>query len=186
MTAGFRFSIAGRPNGLGESPTTFETKHVFLLRHAKSSWEDPALADHDRPLAPRGRRAARLIGEHLRCSQADISLVLCSSARRARETVKLARPSGQIRVESGLYGASAEQLLRRLRRVPEEVDAVMLVGHNPAIQQLAVGLVGAETELAARKFPTGALATLTFGGLWGELAWGEADLAAFVVPRELA
>jgi phosphohistidine phosphatase len=162
-----------------------ETKHLFLLRHAKSSWEDLALADHDRPLAPRGRKAAKLIEKHLQSSQIEISLVLCSSARRARQTVELVNPSGQIRIEPGLYEASADQLLRRLHRVPDEVEALMLVGHNPAIQELAVGLLGSETELAAAKFPTGALATLRFAGAWRELRWGAADLAAFVTPKEL-
>ena len=162
-----------------------ETKHLCLLRHAKSSWDDPALPDHARPLAPRGRKAAKVIGECLRRSGIEISLVLCSSARRACETVKLVGPSGQIEIEHELYGASADELLCRLRDVAEDVETMLLVGHNPAIQELAVGLVGAETELAARKFPTGALATLTFAGPWRELTWGDADLAAFVTPREL-
>jgi phosphohistidine phosphatase len=162
-----------------------QTKHLLLLRHAKSSWDDPALADHDRPLAPRGRKAATLIGKHLRSRRIGISLVVCSSARRACETVELVHPPGRIQIEPGLYDASADQLLHRLRRVPEEVEAVMLVGHNPAIQELALGLVGAETELTGRKFPTGALATLTFTAPWRELNWRDADLAAFVTPREL-
>jgi phosphohistidine phosphatase len=162
-----------------------ETKHVFLLRHAKSSWDDSSLPDHDRPLAPRGRDAAKRIGRHLHDSQTRISLVLCSPARRARQTLELVRPSGDIHVESELYGASADQLLGRLRRVPEEVDAVLLIGHNPAIQDVAVGLIGPGTDLAAKKFPTGALATLTCAGRWRELEWGRAELVAFVTPKEL-
>jgi phosphohistidine phosphatase SixA len=79
--------------------------------------------------------------------------VLCSSARRARATLDLVAASGEIQIERGLYGASADQLLERLRRVPDEVDAVMLIGHNPAILDLAVGLVGGASELAVRKFP---------------------------------
>lgn len=114
-----------------------------------------------------------------------ISLVLCSSARRARETLDLIAASGEIQIERELYGASADQLLERLRRVPDEVDAVMLIGHNPAIQDLAVGLVGGASELSARKFPTGALATLTLTGPWRALAPRHAELAAFVTPREL-
>lgn len=161
------------------------TKQLLLLRHAKSSWDDPALADHDRPLAPRGRKAAKLIGEHMRSRRIGISLVLCSSALRAHQTVELVNPAAEIRIESGLYAASAEQLLGRLRRIPEPVEALMLVGHNPAIQELTVGLVGPDTELSGRKFPTGALATLTFDGPWRELEWADADLAAFIRPREL-
>ncbi len=160
-------------------------KHLLLLRHAKSSWDDPALADHDRPLAARGRKASKLIGAHLRREQIEISLVLCSSARRARETLELVAPSGEVRIERELYGASADELLERLHRVPDEVAEVMLIGHNPAFQDLAVALVGAGSELASRKFPTGALATLMFTGPWRALEHGHAELAAFVTPREL-
>ena len=119
-----------------------EAKRLLLLRHAKSSWDDPALADHDRPLAPRGRRAAKLIGEHLRENQIGVSLVLCSSARRARETLDLVQTPGEVLIERELYGASADELLARLRRVPDQRGTVMLIGHNPAIEDLAVGLAG--------------------------------------------
>ncbi len=162
-----------------------ELKHLLLLRHAKSSWDDPALGDHDRPLAPRGRKAAKLIGAHLRREQIGSSLVLCSSARRARETLELVSPSGEIQIEDGLYGASADELLGRLRQVPDEVDCALLIGHNPAIQDLAAGLVADSAGLATRKFPTGALATLTFAGTWSELDFRRAKLDAFVRPREL-
>ncbi|MGZ4274048.1 MAG: SixA phosphatase family protein [Solirubrobacteraceae bacterium] len=163
-----------------------ETKQLLLLRHAKSSWDDPSLADHDRPLAPRGHRAAKRIGAHLQGEQIPVDLVLCSSARRARDTLDLVAPPGEIRIERELYGATAAELIERLRRVPDDVGAVMLVGHEPAIRDLAVGLAGEGSELADRKFPTGALATLTFTGPWSALAPDRADLAAFVTPRELA
>jgi phosphohistidine phosphatase len=162
-----------------------EAKRLLLLRHAKSSWDDSALADHDRPLTARGRRAAKLIGAHLRRERIRVSLVLCSSARRARETLDLVAAPGEAQIERELYGASADELLERLRRVPEEVDAVMLIGHNPAIQDLAVRLVGGGSELGERKFPTGALATLTFTGPWRALQPKRAELAAFVRPRDL-
>lgn len=162
-----------------------ETRRLLLLRHAKSSWDDLSLADHDRPLAARGRKAAKLIGAYLRREQIRTSLVLCSSALRARETLDLIRPSGEIRIERELYGASADQLLERLHRVPDELDAVMLIGHNPAIQALAVDLVGGGSELAGRKFPTAGLATLTFAGPWRELQTGQGELVAFVRPKDL-
>jgi phosphohistidine phosphatase len=164
---------------------TATTKRLFLLRHAKSSWDDPTLSDHERPLAPRGRKAAERMSGHLGDHDVDISLVLCSSARRTRETVDLVAPPGEIRVEPGLYGASADQLLDRLRHVPEEVPSVMLVGHNPAIHELAIDLAGPGTDLADRKFPTGALATFSFAGAWAALEPGRATLEGFVVPREL-
>ena len=160
-------------------------KRLFLLRHAKSSWDDPALDDHDRPLSARGRRAASLIGAYLDRQQVDIALVLCSSARRTRETLALISAPGEICIERELYGVSADQLLARLRRVPDDVAAVMLIGHNPAIHDLAVSLAASPGDLAARKFPTGALATLTFAGPWHALEPGHADLAGFVTPRQL-
>ena len=151
-----------------------QTKRLLLLRHAKSSWDDPSLADHDRPLAPRGRKAAKRICEYLRDEEIEVSLVLCSSARRARETLERVQPPGEVMIEPGLYGASASQLLERVRRVPDDFDSVMLIGHNPALEDLTLALARPGTELAGQKFPTGALATLTFSGPWHALAPGEA------------
>ena len=155
------------------------------MRHAKSSWDDPSLADEDRPLAPRGREAATRIRAYVRRERIPVGLVLCSSARRARETLDLVTPPGEILIEHELYRATAAGLLERLRRVPDEVDVVMLIGHEPAIRDLAVGLVGRESELDERKFPTAGLATLTITGPWNSLAPDGADLTAFVTPREL-
>jgi phosphohistidine phosphatase len=162
-----------------------ERRRLLLLRHAKSSWDDPTLDDHARPLAPRGREAAKLISKHLRDEGIEISLVLCSSARRAVETVGLVAPTGELRIAPGLYAASADQLLECLQSVPPDAETVMLVGHNPSIQELATDLAGDPSELEGRKFPTGALATLSFGRPWPELAFGEADLVSFVTPRQL-
>jgi phosphohistidine phosphatase len=165
-------------------------KRLFLLRHAKSSWDDPSLDDHDRPLAPRGRRASALIAEHMDRNRIEPAFVLCSSARRTRETLELVRPGlgpVEVRVERGLYGASSEALLRRLREVPGEVDSVMLIGHQPAIQELALHLAaeGSELEQLRAKFPTAALATLSFAGEWKELGEGDAELIAYVKPKQL-
>jgi phosphohistidine phosphatase len=162
-----------------------DAKRLLLLRHAKSSWDDPTLADHDRPLAPRGRKAAKLLGAYLRREQIPVSLVLCSSARRARETLELVEPPGDVQIEQQLYGASAERLLKRVRQLPETRDAVMLIAHNPGIQDLTVCLTSDDGDVAEQKFPTGALAVLTFAGPWRALRAGGAELAAFVTPREL-
>ena len=162
-----------------------DSKRLLLLRHAKSSWDDPALADHDRPLAPRGRKAAKRIGKRLRADQAPVSLVLCSSARRARETVDLVAPPGPVEIEDELYGASADMLLRRLRQVAEDTTSVMLVGHNPAMHDLATALLSEVDQRAVETFPTGALATLTFPGPWRALAARRAELVSFLKPREL-
>jgi phosphohistidine phosphatase len=164
-----------------------EAKRLFLLRHAKSSWQDPELDDHDRPLAPRGRRAAKLMAEHLRGTGIRPSFVLCSSALRARETLDELAVEGEVRIERELYAASEGELLERLQRVPDTVESTMLIGHNPAIQSLAMSLAGGGTELARvqRKFPTGALAALTFAGDWSGLRPASAELAAFVRPKQL-
>ena len=163
---------------------------LLVLRHAKSSWDDPELGDHDRPLAPRGRRAAKAMAEHLRREQVAPELVLCSSALRTRETLDLVSPAlgdAAVSVEEGLYAASADNLLARLRAVEDDVDSVMLVGHNPGLEQLALGLAGSGDELPEmqRKYPTGALATLDFAGRWRDLAPGSAELTAFVKPKQL-
>ena len=165
-------------------------KRLFLLRHAKSSWDDPGLDDHDRPLAPRGLRASALIADHVRQSGIRPDLVLSSSARRTRETLDRVRPSlgpAEVLIERDLYGASSEHLLQRLRTVPDEIESVMLVGHQPAIQDLALRLAaeGPELEALRGKFPTAALATLTFEGDWSELGQQGSQLAAYVKPKQL-
>lgn len=166
-------------------------KRLFLLRHAKSSWDDPQLADHDRPLAPRGRRAAKAIAKHLRREDVVPEVVLCSSARRARETLELILPAlgkdPSILIESELYGTPANELLERLRRLPEATGSAMLIGHNPAIQELALSLVAQGSERAAieGKYPTAGLAALSFEGSWSELDLGAADLVSFVTPKTL-
>jgi phosphohistidine phosphatase len=159
---------------------------LYLLRHAKSSWDEPALADRDRPLAARGRDAANRIGHHLRSEQITPALVLCSSARRTRETLDRLHLDAPVEIEDGLYGASADELLARLRRLSDDVETVLLIGHNPAIQDLASTLAGGSSPLRDRKYPTGGLATLAFTGSWSELQPGGAELLAFVIPRELS
>ena len=166
-------------------------KTLYLLRHAKSSWDDPGLADHDRPLAPRGRKAAKLIAKHLRSSEIAPALVLCSPARRTRETLEAIAPAlgddGAVEFEHDIYGASAGELLDRLREIPDTIESAMLIGHNPSIQTLALTLAGGggDLETLGLKDPTGALATLTFEGSWADLDPGAAELAGFVRPRDL-
>jgi phosphohistidine phosphatase len=166
-------------------------KTLYLLRHAKSSWDDPGLTDHDRPLAPRGRRATKLLAQHLRRDGIAPELVLCSSARRARETFEGIAPAlgdeAEVHFESELYGATEHDLLERLRAVPDEIESVLLIGHNPAIQALALTLAAAgdELEKIARKYATGALATLAFARSWHELGAASAALEAFVRPKDL-
>jgi phosphohistidine phosphatase len=166
-------------------------KRLFLLRHAKSSWDDPGLADRERPLAPRGRRAAKAMGDHLRRKRIAPAVVLCSPARRAQETLERIAPSlgddATVLIEPELYSASAGDLLERLRRLPDTTGSALLVGHNPAVQDLALTLAGGGPRRAAmeRKYPTAGLATLTFEASWSELDAGMADLVDFVTPKRL-
>ncbi|MGN6867982.1 MAG: SixA phosphatase family protein [Solirubrobacteraceae bacterium] len=168
------------------------SKRLFILRHAKSSWDDPGLADHERPLAPRGRRAVEAIAAHLNAAGITPELVLCSSARRTRETLEGVAVGGEHVIESDLYGANCQAVLERLHRVPEEIGSVMLVGHNPTLQALVIHLAngdgatnGSPLVEVRRKFPTGALATLTFDGTWLELSSRSARLASYVRPKSL-
>ncbi len=169
------------------------TRTLYLLRHAKSSWSDPWLGDHDRPLNGRGKQAVKRLRRHMAGTGIAPDLVLCSSAQRTvmtLEGISRALPgTATVLVEDGLYGAESSHLLDRLHEVPDDVGSVMLIGHNPGIEMLASLLIGAGDDdlrrRAAAKFPTGALASLTFDRAWHILERGDATLQAFVVPRDL-
>ena len=170
-------------------------KTLFLLRHAKSSWSEPGLADFDRPLNERGRRAAPLIARHLADGGPLPDLILCSAARRTRETLALMLPvlarDAVLRIESGLYGADAATLLKRLKHIETAVDCVLVIAHNPGIEDLAAGICGGGPEPMRRrmdeKFPTAALAAFTLDAArWSSLREGAATLTDFVLPKDLA
>ena len=173
------------------------TKRLYLLRHAKSSWEDGRVPDHDRPLSPRGHRAAALLAEHLRGAEIRPEYVLCSSARRTRETLEGVLGDAGALIEPALYTAGCGQLLARLRQVPDAVGSVMVIGHNPAMQILVLELAGrtaghrspagpeSPLEQIARKLPTGALVTLELDGRWSELTPAASRLVEYVRPKAL-
>jgi phosphohistidine phosphatase len=165
---------------------------LVLLRHAKSSWDDPGLPDVDRPLAPRGERAADRMGEYLSAEPIAPDLVVCSSALRARQTLARVLPSlgseVEIRIDPVVYTFDDEVLLERLRRVPADVSTVLLVGHNPAMQELSLRLIdrGERLEDLRQKYPTGALAEIAFtSGRWDALPDAPGELTRFVVPARL-
>lgn len=164
-----------------------ETHRLYVLRHAKSSWDDPGERDHDRALAPRGRRAVKLLARYVQDNQIEPELILCSTARRAVETLEGVDPPGERVIESLLYGAGYDQLVERLRQVPEERSSVMIVGHNPALQVLVMRLAGPGEWLddIRRKYPTGALATLEFAVPWSRIEAGTAHLTDYVRPKAL-
>lgn len=183
-----------RRGGRDNHPSV-SSRRLYVLRHAKSSWEDAALPDHDRPLSPRGRRAAAQVGDHVNRTGIAPQQILCSSALRTRETLRGVMGDVPASVEPGLYGAACRDLIARLRQVPDEVESVMLIGHNPALQSLVLKLardgagppVGGETPLQqiGRKFPTGALATLQFDGPWSAIEHRSATLVDYVRPKAL-
>ncbi len=167
-------------------------RHIWLLRHAKSSWDDASLPDEDRPLAPRGARAAAAMSAYLSSAGINPALVLCSSGLRARQTlaavVASLGPELEVRIEPGLYTFDAEVVLERLRQIDDAVTSVMVVGHNPALQDLALMLApgGPARAAVAEKLPTGALVGIDVpDGSWASLAPGAGAISRFVTPRSL-
>jgi phosphohistidine phosphatase len=167
-----------------------DARRLHLLRHAKSSWDDPTLADAERPLAPRGHKAAKRIAGWAGRHDVRPQVVVCSSAVRARQTLQRVIPGlgePEVLIEASLYAASAEMLLARVQALPDQVEEAMLIGHNPGIQELVL-LLAEEGELrvrAAAKLPTGALATLEADVRWAKIKPGHMRLSSFVVPRDL-
>ena len=171
------------------------SKTVLLLRHAKAARGDPEQADFDRPLSKRGRRDAPALGAWMREHDLKPDLILCSDARRARETCEAVAealaPAAPTLNERGLYMVNASALLHRLRRIADSVSCVLLVGHNPGLHELAAGLAeetATESPALARlreKFPTCALARLDFeGARWQELGPGKGRLSLLVTPAD--
>jgi phosphohistidine phosphatase len=168
-------------------------KTLYLLRHAKSSWDDPSLDDRDRPLAGRGRKAAQRMATELARQPLNVDLVLCSSATRARQTLKVLLPAFgehvEVRYPDWLYGAHADEILDRLRRLDEAVQTLLVVGHNPSLQDLALDLAGdgdrAALEQLRQKFPTGAMATITTRTTWSGMGPSVGYLESMLAPRTL-
>lgn len=174
-------------------------KTLYLLRHAKSAWDDAGLADHDRPLTARGEHAATRIGRYLDDRGVRPELILCSTARRASDTLDLvlaeigggdAAATIPVERERGLYLCGPRVLLERIRDVPDGVHTLMLMAHNPDLHHLATSLVIAGEPQArahlTEKFPTGACAIIAFDAArWRDVAPGTGRLADFVRPRAL-
>ena len=170
-------------------------RRLILLRHAKSAWPDD-VPDLDRPLAPRGRRDAAAAGRWLRKSDHVPDRVLCSTARRARETWQLAeeklaaRP--QTTFEQRVYGAASAQLLDLARQTPAAVGTLLIVGHDPAMRALTLELASVQpgdtgAEAIGRvqaKYPTAAIAVLAFTVGWPDLDDGQARLEVFATPSD--
>jgi phosphohistidine phosphatase len=165
-----------------------ETRRLIVLRHAKSAWTDDDLLDHERPLAARGLRDAPRLGRWLADNQYLPEHVVCSTARRTKETWQ--RVAGElpgapsVDYDDELYGGGPEEFLAAVRRVPETVTTLALVGHEPGVGELTLQLAGYgdDTRDVQAKFPTGAAAVLATDDSWDDLA--AARLVAFVRPRD--
>jgi phosphohistidine phosphatase len=170
-------------------------KTLFLLRHAKAVPAESAEEDAERVLAPRGRRQARALAGWFRAKELAPERILSSPAARTRETLDLVRTGFTggadlvVELDPRLYLASWPTILDRLRRVPEETNSVMVVGHNPGLHELAVSLaVMAPRRLRhalTSKFPTGALAFFAVGRPWREFNRASIDLLDYVTPADL-
>jgi phosphohistidine phosphatase len=169
-------------------------RRLMLLRHAKSDWTRPGTRDHERALAPRGREAAPRIGRYMARHGLTPDLVVCSTATRTRETWDLVAPAfaaGPPAIyEDRLYEASPDALIGVIKETKDSAHALMLVGHNPGLHNLAQRLI-ASGDIEARqrlseKFPTGALAVIDFAiDDWRKLHPRSGRLDRFVVPRAL-
>jgi phosphohistidine phosphatase len=171
-------------------------RRLVLLRHAKSAWPD--MPDHERPLAWRGQRDAPVMGRWLRAVGLVPDLVLCSTARRARETWQLAQ-SGlgavpPVRFDDRVYEASPAALLDLIRRESGAAETLLVVGHDPGVPGLALTLAGAGPDAypgggmldrMRAKFPTATIAVFGCTGNWDGLGPGSARLACFIIPRDL-
>jgi phosphohistidine phosphatase len=160
---------------------------LIILRHAKSAWPD--VADHDRPLAPRGLRDAPNAGRWLHDAGYVPDRVICSTARRARETYHLAQAhfgaEPPVDYEDGLYGADVDEVLEFVHATPDTTSRLMLVGHEPWVSDITLHLArsGEAIERVRVKYPTAGIAVLSVGGSWAELGEGTAVLKDFHTPR---
>ncbi|MEU8982166.1 histidine phosphatase family protein [Streptomyces sp. NPDC048309] len=166
-------------------------RRLVVLRHAKSAWPE-GVSDHERPLAPRGRRDAPAAGRALAEADCLPDLALCSTAVRARQTWELAAEQWgtppPVRLDERLYAAEVPELLAAVREVPDQVGTLLLIGHNPGLEELVLDLAGDGLDDALdhvrTKFPTSAVAVLAWhGSSWRELAPGTALLTDVAVPR---
>ena len=170
-------------------------KTVTLFRHAKSGYKDnPAVADIDRPLADRGEEAAPKMGREIRKCKLRPDLILCSPSVRTRQTLALALPeawdaSPEVHFDTRVYEGTAQMLIKLLRKLPDQVRHVMIVGHNPALQELAIALTppgSPAREAFKEKLATAAVVSFDFDAArWRSLAPATGQLQLSISPNML-
>lgn len=172
-------------------------KYLYLLRHAKSSWDPPGVADRERALNARGIRACGLLANHFRECGIVPSVVWCSTARRTRETLERIfvragwdLTATHINYADDLYLASPDTIAAHVRLSGDQAGSVLVVGHNPGIAELARSITGKDPSnlctALEHKYPTGGLATFVYpGDRWDGLTDGSCTLRSFITPRDL-
>ncbi|MFI6369123.1 SixA phosphatase family protein [Nocardia sp. NPDC050630] len=159
---------------------------LILMRHGKSSYPD-GISDHERPLAPRGRREAGLAGQWLRQTQPPIDAVRCSTAIRTRETLAATGLTAPVVYEAGIYQASPRTLIELVQLSDDDVTTLLVIGHAPGMPWTAWELASNRDSDPAielsRKFPTSALAVLEFDRPWAQVDEGTGNLVRFHIPR---
>jgi len=160
-------------------------KTLYLLRHAKSSWKDDALADFDRPLNPRGKRATRTLADLFTKKKIKPDVIISSPAVRARETIerilRFTKSKSEPRFDERIYEAPAERLETVLTRIEKTAESALLVGHNPGMEELLTRLTG-----RSERMPTGALAKITFKkGTWSSIEAERGKLEWVARPKNL-
>ena len=170
------------------------TRQLLLLRHAKSNWDDPALADFDRPLSGRGLKTAPLVGRQLAKRGWLPDLALVSPALRTRDTWRLVAAqwpvSEPVEFADALYSATAADILTQVQHAGASTRCLLVIGHNPGLEEFARRLAGAGSDAAAinrlsRKFPTAALARFVVDGDWTDVAFSAGRLTHFLRPKDL-
>jgi phosphohistidine phosphatase len=168
-------------------------KTLYLLRHAKSSWDAKGLDDIERELADRGRKAAAKIGAYMLKHEMLPDVILCSPATRASQTCAIVAQAlgieDRVRVEPSLYPGSAESIIDALRALRDDTGSALVIGHNPSMEDAATALGGDGKKKAlkriAKKYPTAGLAVIAFLDDWERVAAGAGYLRAFIRPRDL-
>lgn len=167
-------------------------KTILLLRHAKSDWSNPALADFDRPLAKRGLKDAPRMGQVLAYFNCIPDIILSSPAKRAKQTTELVAEacgfSRSLKLEDSFYGGGADDMLAALQQLPHTVNRPLLVGHNPAMEETVQLLLSGDTvdwdTGCAIRLPTAGLVCLEADIIdWADLEPGETVLRWFLIPK---